>query len=72
VFEIAQADTKLWNVKRMPAVAERVRSRAKYDAAQICLSNHLSSMVDVVGEDGEQCFHDLYVKTPWHCRRTMS
>ena len=57
MFEIAQAHTKLWNVKGMPAVAERVRSRAKYDAAQICLSNHLSSMVDVVGEDGEQCFH---------------
>ena len=72
MFKITQAGAKLWNVKRMPAVAERVRSRAKYDAAQICLSNHLSSMVDVVGEDGEQCFHDLYVKTPFWCRRTMS
>ena len=72
MFEIDQAGAKLWNVKRMPAVAERLRPLAKHGAAQICLSNHLSSMVDVAGEVGEQCFHDLYVKTPLHCRLTMS
>ena len=72
MFEIAQADTKLWNVKRIPAVAERVRSRAKHGAAQICISDHLSSLVDVAGDDGEQCFHDFYVKTPVWYRRTMS
>ena len=64
VFEIAQADAKLWNVKRMPAAAERVRSRAKHGAAQIRLCNYPSSMVDVAGEDGEQCFHDPYVIKP--------
>ena len=68
MFEIAPAGAKLWNVKRMPAVAERVRSRAKRGAAQICISDHLSSLVDVAGDDGEQCFHDPYVRTPLQFR----
>ena len=72
VFEIAQADAKLWNVNRVPAIAERVRSLAKHGAAQIRLSNQLSFTVDVAGEDGEQCFHDRHLKTPLHCSRTMS
>lgn len=72
MFEIAPAGARLWNVKRMPAVAERLRSLAKHGMAQIRLRNHVSSMVDVAGEDGEQCFHDLYVKTPLYCRTTMS
>ena len=72
MFEIAPAGAKLWTVKRMPAVAERLRSLAKYDVAQIRLRNYLSSMVNVAGECEEQCFHGRYVKTPLLCRTTMS